>query len=140
MMTGDRAGWESIVLCLQRLQWRTLGHNSSHPNDFSLEPRAVITGQVAGESQGPVPRLEQHALQLQLAVTVYVGLVQPHGQVGQAEVAVGCMGQLCANGVFQQELLLVCVRQPAGDLIKEGCGPCVEQRGPVTFFPVMIIF
>lgn len=72
---------------------------------------------VAGGSQGPVPCFEQHALQLQSAVTVYVRLVQPQGQVGQAEVAVVRMGQLCTNGVLQEQLLLVCVRQPVGDLI-----------------------
>lgn len=82
-----------------------------------LELQAVVIGKVVRGSQGPVPCFEQHALQLQLAAALYVGLVQPHGQVGQAEVAVCSMGQLCANGVLQKELLLVCFREPVGDLI-----------------------
>lgn len=80
-------------------------------------PGALITGRVAGESQGPMPCFEQHALQLQLAVALYVRLVQPHRQVGQAEVAVSSVGQLCTNGVLQEELLLVCTGEPVGDLI-----------------------
>lgn len=100
----------------------------------------MVTGKVARESKGPVPCFEQHALQLQLAVALYVGLVQPHGQVGQAEVAVYSMGQLCANGVLQKELLPVCFGEPVGDLIEEGCGPCVKQRGPAALFPVVVIF
>lgn len=100
----------------------------------------MVTGKVTGELQGPVPCFQEHALQLKLAVALYVRLVEPHGQVGQDEVAVRSVGQLSTNGVLQEELLLVCTGEPVGDLIKEGRGPCVKQKGPVTFFPVMVIF
>ncbi|KAK7802119.1 hypothetical protein U0070_017453, partial [Myodes glareolus] len=55
---------------------------------------------------------QEHALQLQLAVALYVRLVEPHGQVGQDEVAVSSMGQLSTNGVLQEEFLLVCTGEP----------------------------
>lgn len=87
-----------------------------------------------------MPCFQEHALQLQLAVALYVRLVEPHGQVGQDEVAVSSVGQLSTNGVLQEELLLVCTGEPVGDLIKEGCGPCMKQKRSVTFFPVMVIF
>lgn len=109
-------------------QWGSCSSGESDPRTlkrYGLEAqqpvvwssKTVVTGKVARESKGPVPCFQQHALQLQLAVALYVGLVQPHGQVGQAEVAVYSMGQLCANGVLQKELLPVCFGEPVGDLI-----------------------
>lgn len=85
------------------------------PVVWNLE--AVVIGKVTGELQGPVPCFQEHALQLQLAVALYVWLMEPHGQVGQDEVAVSSVGQLSTNGVLQEELLLVCTGELVGDLI-----------------------
>lgn len=70
-----------------------------------------------GQSQCSVPCFEQHAFQKQLAVTLHVGLVQPHWQVAQGEVVVHSVCQLFNDGALQEEFLPVHVRELAGNLI-----------------------
>lgn len=91
-------------------------------------------------SQCSVPGFQQHALQKQPAVALQVGLVQPHGQVAQGEVAVRAVCELFHDGALQTELPPVHVGELAGNLVETGCGPCVEQQGPLPLLPVMVIF
>ena len=91
-------------------------------------PGSLSTGgsgapRCGGRSQWAVPRFQQHALQKQPAAALQVGLVQPHGQVAEGEVAVGRVCQLLHHRALQAELLAVHVRELAGDLV-------CNQRGP----------
>lgn len=100
----------------------TLGHGpGSHMQD--CPPRALQrpVEQAGLESQRPVPRLEQHALQKQPAVALHVGLVQPQRQVGEGEVAVRGVRQLLHDGALQEELRPVHVREAAGSLVCNKC-------------------
>ena len=62
-------------------------------------------------------RFKQHAFQKQRAVGLQVGLVQPHGEEAQRQVAVGRVRQLLHDGALQAELPAVHVGELAGDLV-----------------------
>ena len=61
-------------------------------------------------------------------LSLCVRLVEPHGQVGQDEVAVSSVGQLSTNGVLQEEVLLVCTGEPVGDLICNRPGTVLHEN------------
>lgn len=87
-----------------------------HRERLSAEELQMLCRHSAvSRSQRPVPGLQQHALQEQLAVAVHVGLVQPHGQVAQGEVAVRAVRQLLRHHALQAELPPVHVGEPAGN-------------------------
>ena len=113
-----------------------MGGSSTGP-ECGVQPGGVIPGTAQrppesvsargwGRSQRAVPRLQQHALQKQPAAALQVRLVQPHGQVAEGEVAVGCVCQLLHHHALQAEFPAVHVGELAGDLV------CKEREPPRT--------